>query len=160
MSCNLLILEEHLEVDTCQGSQRIKYEELILLNNIFHCAKNKIVQNYRSFSSWRYFFTYQSVTTSWEYVWLGTDLARAKPRNNQPRLEIDKQISLENERNAKWSYWWGGVGEIIAREGRVQRVMGAKWNNDVTNQNQPVLILPLHLLTGSEALSPYKHRGT
>ena len=92
-SCNLLILEEHLEVDTCQGSQRIKYEELILLNNIFHSAKNKIVQNYRSFSSWRHFFTYQSVTTSWEYVWLGTDLARAKPRNNQPRLDIDKQIA-------------------------------------------------------------------
>ena len=155
MSCNLLILEEHLEVDTCQGSQRIKYEELILLNNIFHSAKNKIVQNYRSFSSWRHFFTYQSVTTSWEYVWLGTDLARAKPRNNQPRLEIDKQISLENE-----SDHVDGVGRGKSLQGRVQRVMGAKWNNDVTNQNQPVLILPLHLLTGSEALSPYKHRST
>ena len=118
MSCNLLILEEHLEVDTCQGSQRIKYEELILLNNIFHSAKNKIVQNYRSFSSWRHFFTYQSVTTSWEYVWLGTDLARAKPRNNQPRLDIDKQISLENKRNAKWSYWWGGVGWGKTLQGR------------------------------------------
>ena len=26
-------------------------------------------------------------------MWLGTDLARAKPRNNQPRLDIDKQIA-------------------------------------------------------------------
>ena len=111
MSCNLLILEEHLEVDTCQGSQRIKYEELILLNNIFHSAKNKIVQNYRSFSSWRHFFTYQSVTTSWEYVWLGTDLARAKPRNNQPRLEIDK----ENESDHIDGVGWGK--SLQGREG-------------------------------------------
>ena len=115
MLCNLLILEEHLEVDTCQGSQRIKYEELILSNNIFHSAKNKIVQNYRSFSSWRHFFTYQSVTTSWEYVWLGTDLARAKPRNNQPRLEIDKQISLENESDHIDGVGWGK--SLQGREG-------------------------------------------
>ena len=39
MSCNLLILEEHLEVDTCQGSQRIKYEELILLKQYFSQRK-------------------------------------------------------------------------------------------------------------------------
>ena len=45
-------------------------------------------------------FNYHSVTTSCEYVWLGTDLARAKPMQTE-LLKISPLLSLKTSSSIK-----------------------------------------------------------